>query len=362
MKTTRTLALAALLTAATFTASAQTVPDPLQLNDIKTPISPAFVVLGVAPTDVARPTTPRAVGIALISANSDSGGGGLPRNLALEVAPYWLSNRPALTFAQYDHPSFWQSLQQTLSVSVATKNGTPANSAGTTNVPSSLGALGIRASWTIGASSALEQQVLAAYHAKAKTFLLQPTRPTDAEVSVALRPFVMAMREAMKQGRWIVEAAAASSAMFPNNNLDQAETQKNAIWLTPSYRFERGTFNPATGMLTEAPSIDFMTVLRYSEDRTVTVVTGRNSIDAGARLLWESDTIAVSAEHLERFGDGKHTRRTSILGEYKLTDNLYVSATFGRNFAGENPNGNLIALFGINFNAGQKPSMLPPAP
>jgi hypothetical protein len=358
MKTTRTLALAAVFTAFTLSAFAQTVPDPLQLNDIKTPISPAFVILGVAPTVVARPTTPRAVGIALVSANSDSSGNGFPRNLALEVAPYWLSNRPALTFAQYDHPSVWQSLQQTLSVSVATKNGV----ANTANETPSIGALGLRASWTIGASSPLEQQVLAAYHAKAKTFLLQATRPTDAEVSIALRPFVMAMREAMKQGRWIVEAAAASSAMFPNNNLDQAETQKNAIWITPSYRFERSGFNPTTGMLTEAPTIDFVTVFRYSEDRTITDATGRNNIDTGARVLWESSTIGVSVEHVERFGDGKHTRRTSILGEYKLSDNLYLSATFGRNFAGENPGGNLIALFGINFNAGQKPSILPPPP
>jgi hypothetical protein len=354
----RPLALAAALTLATTSAFAQTVPDPLTLNDVKTPISPAFVILGVAPTVVARPTTPRAVGIGLLSSNTDSNGNGLPRNLALEVAPYWLTERPALTFAQFDHPSFWQSLQQTLSVSVATKNGTTTEN----NVTSSLGAIGIRASWTLGASSPLEQQVLTAYHAKARTFLLQPTRPTDAEVSDALRPFVMAMREAMKQGRWIVEAAAATSTLFPSNDLNQAETQKNAIWLTPSYRFQRSTFDPATGKLDQVPSIDFLTVLRYSEDRTIAAATGRNSMDAGARLLWENDTIAVSAEHIERFGDGKHTRRTAILGEYKLNDNLYVSATFGRNFSGENAGGNLIALFGINFNAGQKPSMLAPAP
>lgn len=359
MTTLRSFALAAAITVAA-TAHAQTTPDPLKLDDVKTPVSPAFVILGVAPTAVERPTTPRAVGLALISGNTSSSGGGLPRDLALEVAPYWLSERPALTFAQYDHPSFWQSLQQTASISVATKNGTEVtNGTSTTQIPS-IGGLGLRASWTLGDTSPLEQQVLAGYHAKAKTFLLQPTRPTDAEVSAALRPYVLAMREAMKQGRWIIEAAAASSALFVNNNLNQAQTQKNAIWITPSYRFQRSTFDPATGTLTQVPTIDFVSVLRYSDDRTIAL--DRNVIDAGARLLWESDTIAVSAEHIERFGNGPHTRRTSILGEYKVTDNIYVSATFGRNFAGENPNGNLLALFGINFNAGKKPSILPPAP
>ena len=339
-----TLFIAVIVAAA---AQAQTAPDTLKIEDVKTPVSPAFVILGVAPTAVERPTTPRAVGLALISANSDTSGNGLPRNLALEVAPYWLSERPALTFAEYDHPSFWQSLRQTASISVATRNGT----ATATNETPSLGGIGLRASWTLGESSPLEQQVLAAYHAKAKTFLLLPIRPTDAEASAALRPFVLAMREAMKQGRWIVEAAAASSALFPNNDLNQSETQKNAVWITPSYRFQRSTF--------DVPTIDFVSVLRYMEDRTVT--TGRNAVDAGARLLWESDTIAVSAEHIERFGNARHTRRTSILGEYKVTDNIYVSATFGRNFDGENNGkGNLLALFGINFNAGQKPSLLPP--
>jgi hypothetical protein len=358
MKTLRTLTLVTAALCIAVSAAAQ-VPDPLKLDDVKTPVSPAFVVLGISPTAVERPTTPRALGMSLISENSGTSGDGLPRNLALEVAPYWLSERPALTFEQYDHPSLWQSLKQTASVSFATKNGTSTSTSTSTTVTPSLGGLGIRASWTIGESSELEKQVLAGYKAKVKSLLLQPTRPTDEEASTMLRPFVFAMRDAMKQGRWIIEGAAATSAMFPNNNLNQSETQKNAVWLTPSYRFQRSAFNATTGVLTQTPTIDFVSVLRYMEDRTVT--TGRNMIDAGARLLWESDTIAVSAEHIERFGSGPHTRRTSILGEYKVSDNFYVTATFGRNFEGENPSGNLIALLGINFNAGQKPALLPPA-
>src|SRR5207237_7773915 len=116
----------------------------------------------------------------------------------------------------------------------------------------------------------------------------------------------------------------------PNHALNQSETQKNAVWITPSYRFQRSTFDAATGTLKEVPTIDFVSVLRYMEDRTVT--TGRNAVDAGARLLWESDTIAVSAEHIERFGNARHTRRTSILGAYKVTDHIYLRAPFGRHF------------------------------
>lgn len=336
-------------------AIAQTTPDPLKIDDVKTPTSPAFVLLGVAPTDVDQPTTPRALGLALISSSQDSGGNGIPRNLAIEVAPYWLQDRPSLTFDQYNHPGFWQGLQQSFSISVATKNATSSS----TGTAPSIGALGARAMWPIGKSGPLEQQILDAYQKKAVALLLQNPAPTSAQASQTLRPYVMSLRDAMREGRWIIETAAAASAEFPQNNFNQSKAQKNAFWLTPSYRFNRSTFDPNTGSLSNVPSVDFIGVLRYTRDRTV---TNDNPFDAGARLLWENDTIAISGETIERFGHGSRTNRTAINAEYKVNDDFYVTATFGKNYDNAGTNGNLITLFGINFNAGRKPTILPPAP
>jgi hypothetical protein len=91
----------------------------ITVSDARTPEAPAFVLLGVSPTQIERPTTPRALTISVVSAslNSDNL---FPQNYALQVSPYWLKGHPALTSREYYQPSIAQSLVQRLSVSVAT--------------------------------------------------------------------------------------------------------------------------------------------------------------------------------------------------------------------------------------------------
>src|SRR5262245_49784361 len=92
--------------------------EPIKLTDLKTPASPAFQLLGIAPTDVERPTTPRAFAVSLLSTlqKSDSV---LPNGFAMEVAPYWLVPHNQLQFSTYINPSPAQSIRQTFSISVA---------------------------------------------------------------------------------------------------------------------------------------------------------------------------------------------------------------------------------------------------
>src|SRR5687768_5743977 len=92
----------------------------ITLTDLKTPSSPAFVILGIEPSTVARPTTPRALALELLSRTEH--GSLVPRDYALEISPYWLRSRPELTFDQYISPSTAQSVQQSFSISVATKS------------------------------------------------------------------------------------------------------------------------------------------------------------------------------------------------------------------------------------------------
>src|SRR3954467_8148273 len=91
----------------------------ITVSDARTPEAPAFVLLGVSPTQIERPTTPRALTISVVSAslNSDNL---FPQNYALQVSPYWLKGHPALTSGEYYHPSIAQSLAQRFSMSVAT--------------------------------------------------------------------------------------------------------------------------------------------------------------------------------------------------------------------------------------------------
>ena len=93
---------------------AQTV----QIEDLRTPTSPAFVLLDVAPASVERPENPKALIANLVSTASQAEG--FPKNYALEVAPYWLKSHPHLTFSNYQQPSPAQSLLRTLTLSVGT--------------------------------------------------------------------------------------------------------------------------------------------------------------------------------------------------------------------------------------------------
>ena len=97
------------LCAAAAPCAAQTAEAPaaptITLADLRTPTSPAFTLLGIAPTDIERPTTPRAFAVSLLSALRDGDGSLLPRDFALEVAPYWLVQRPTLSFTAYSNPT-----------------------------------------------------------------------------------------------------------------------------------------------------------------------------------------------------------------------------------------------------------------
>ena len=98
-------------------ATAQTTTD--KVTDLHTPSAPGFVLLGVEPTAIEKPTTPAAFATSLQSALTTSG---LRPGYSLEVAPYWLKNRPTLTIEEYRNPSILQNIQQTTSVSLATSS------------------------------------------------------------------------------------------------------------------------------------------------------------------------------------------------------------------------------------------------
>src|SRR3954463_2557049 len=118
-------ALVAFLSAAIHSLGAQK-PSSIELDNLKTPTSPAFELLGVSPTAIARPATPRALATELLSSTNQ--GTVLPNNYALEVAPYWLKPHPKLTFQEYTSPSAGQSIRQTFSVSFATSRDSTADS------------------------------------------------------------------------------------------------------------------------------------------------------------------------------------------------------------------------------------------
>jgi hypothetical protein len=352
------------------TSTPKTAPPPtLTIEDLRTPPSPAYVLLGIAPTAIERPVTPRALGVSLVSALTD-GNGQVPQNFALEVAPYWLTAHPELTYKEYDSAGLLQGLKQTFSLSVATKGAD--NTAGsdspsltsTADAVTDVTRFGIagRASWTFGRRSAAAEEALSAYFTKVGTIAADLGAPRQGAAlgetqTLNAKKDISALSKAVvdtaKQGRIVIDVAAAISGRFEGNEFGGRRHEKTAFWITPSYRINR-EFVPET--VQNPATVDLIGVVRYINDRTVT--DDGKGIDIGARVLWENNSFAISGEYIQRMNVSNESERTALVVEFKLTDDLFLTGTIGQDFDDPQKEGNLLALFGMNFNVGKKASLI----
>jgi hypothetical protein len=96
-------------------AQADSVPA---FNAIRTPSSPGFELLGVAPTSIERPNTPAA--LALTLGGKTQNFSTIPKDFALEISPHWLVGHPTLTWQADVRRHVDESILRTLTISAAT--------------------------------------------------------------------------------------------------------------------------------------------------------------------------------------------------------------------------------------------------
>ena len=94
--------------------------DEIDLSELKSPISPAFTILGQQPSEIARPTSLRSLEAGIFNNFTDQGSFGFPNNYSLEFTPYWFSSKPRVTLEDYIEPDAATSMLQNLSVSFGT--------------------------------------------------------------------------------------------------------------------------------------------------------------------------------------------------------------------------------------------------
>jgi hypothetical protein len=390
-------------------------PSSIELDNLKTPTSPAFELLGVSPTAIARPATPRALATELLSSTNQ--GTVLPNSYALEVAPYWLRPRPKLTFQEYTAPSAGQSIRQTFTVSFATSRDSAADSTLTR------AAIGVRLLPLSGRASRKFNSLLASLDSIQRTrprlarkladaldtldeisarrprldsALAAATSARDAPAIAAAKRAIandsataeqargdtasvtaelqtkadtqrvlaraMGDASAERMGHFLVFAGGLSGAA-PDGLADQLRLSRVGAWATYSYRLE-------------SPRFDLIALLRFLHDGAG---EDQNALDAGGRLLWLYRDLGISGEWVYRSAFAVSeatpvpggTQRTVTLrsssrivgvAEYRATDAMYVTMTFGQDFKDlgveRRP---LVAVFGLKLLYGDKPSVvLPP--
>ncbi len=95
----------------------------IPLKDLRTPSAPGFVILGVEPTSVERPMTPRAFAFSLASIATSPEI--LPRDYAIEASPYWLVPQDDLTYEEFYSNNLLKNLYRGLSLSIAVSRDEP---------------------------------------------------------------------------------------------------------------------------------------------------------------------------------------------------------------------------------------------
>jgi hypothetical protein len=328
----------------------------VSIDELRVPSSPAFTMLGVSPTAVERPSTPRALALSLLSATERSGSG-IPKDIALEFAPYWWRSHPDLTIQDYysPHKGLGATIVQTLAMSLGTTD--LQDRAG---IPGTRAALGVRFMLRQGeADPDLWKRIKALQDEQIKLLDCVPDEPSEpideacvAEAEKRVRKAREGVAEKAERRGWTVEFAAAATRDFPEDDSGQGTNTRLGGWLTGSYKF------PGT--------LSAVALARYlaADDASG---EGRSE-DVGGRLIMKSQRdagmppLAISMEYLRRFAEhGDDSSRLMAVLEYKLPmENLSLVASYGRDFKDLTGQQSLVSTLGINLGLGKGPVV--PAP
>lgn len=386
----------------------------LVIEDLKVPVSPAFTILGVTPASIEKPQTPKALGVSLLNAFNNVNI--IPGNYSFEAAPYWLFDHPDLTFKDYYNSSPGQTLLNNLALSLATapldspKSGTAlaigirtllfsgkANDALNSKLnlylhqvygePFRVDMLNDLSSENLKTVTDLENEINNSVSAakenpvelknlgNSKTEYLTNLQNTLEEIINSSKfrnkndtlsneemneliekvisesdiasdkniksALTEARSEDKKRKGFSLEFAGALSADFVNDSTSNGKISGIGGWINPLFSTDFMDF------------VGTMRFLSYLQDGIT-----ENKYDAGVRFIVSTDVFGISAEALVRASSElTPTYRYALNIDYRMTKNIYITGTFGKNFDGSpvNGNGDLITLLGINFGMGNEP-------
>ena len=317
---------------------------PLKLDDLRTPTSPGFVLLGVEPTAVERPSDPKAIAVSLLSATQS--GDLIPRNYAIEVAPYWLTGHPTLTFDGYYKAKLGQTLLQTLSISLATsKDSTAIDSvASGTRI-----GVGVRTLLVAGRANPALAEKVAQLRGLQDSVLATDSPEVEDSLTKRLQQIALAIQGLDKERvGWRVEMAGGLAAAFPEDNFSRLVVSRIGVWVTPSYR-------PV------GDSLDFIGVGRFI--RALNDSVNATLLDLGGRVRWQTGRVLLSTEfvHRTRTGtSGPGGSSVRLVGdlEYRVSDQMAITASFGKNYdQGVRTGQTLVSIIGVNFGLGPVPGL-----
>lgn len=299
-----------------FIASAWGQDNQVKLNDLYIPTAPGFVLADKAPSSVEKPVTPRAFGISLL--NLWQGG-------AVDVTPFWFSNKPRYTFEEWYKKRF--TFVETFNLSVASfKTDTSSH---------------VSAGFRSQIFRVYSEKGQAALKAQEDTIiaLLVPTddagnpKPLDEP---AIQKALKKLDELRQKGLFSLEVAGAILGAATNNSFKQLSTAKSGVWANIRW-------SPVQGM------VNLVGLTRYAWAPGKSK-SGKDSafLDWGASLNIQKANFDLSFEYVRRHDiSGKAGYdRVAFVTNYVINENIVLVASLGKNFSKVD---NIVTVFGIKF-------------
>jgi hypothetical protein len=392
---------------------AQKSTDEIKLDELKTPSSPGFTILGVQPTEISRPKSWRELETNLTNSFFQDNKFVIPKNIAVEFNPFFTlhkinpSNSPSFIYGRKESGFNWNTLRINSSFSLATGDFKTYGDTSKTNPrmgigyrtqlaefkPTQKGRNAFRALMAtqqniITVTTVLQQLEVTGntnfksadslittlkkrctelliknrnakdtgvvnsmieqnLHEKATTLFAEGKSNTEifAQLNAALIAITdqvdfmsnyNAVVESLTQRYGLcVEMAAAMLLDFPGNEITFSKVPKFGLWFTGTYRTQNGHFE--AGALARFMTSKFDTLARY------------NNFDFGGRVMIEGERWSINAELIQRFQweiignsstgtSGEVTLRynadfkTSLTANYRLTQDMLLTYTFGNDF------------------------------
>lgn len=341
--------------------------DSITLKDLEVPNSPGFILLDKTPTTIERPNSSKAFMVSALNSFTDNSG--LPQNYAIDFTPFWFFKHPKMTSFKYmgydkekDKQKVFKDFKKA-SISFAFVNTTDTLTKKQINNIS----IGVRTNLLSVRSKkdiqdfknantkvvlylkSLEEEMTAngitamlyisnkeEYDTKLKEFL---SNKEQDSISAKNNLKNILNRRAV----FAIDGAAGYNSLFKNDNFNSNQFGRFGAWLTMNYS---QNLNRTSG---ERNYLNLYALGRYLSDGTTNIggkYVIQNFYDYGGKLEIEFKNLSIGYEYIYRINNNMNSFRSNGIVKYKISDQLFLTGAFGKNFGN---NDNLISLLGLNW-------------
>lgn len=335
---------------------------------LKVPSSPGFILLNKQPSDIERPVTPTDFIVSL--KNSSDNFSVLPKNYALEIAPFWIWGARNISYKDAYGPrsyrSFAKNFKQSLMLSVAfagdDDNGLKNQQIGTgikfsiirgkvnprftsnmDTLKSELKRIG--QSLTNRAEAKLQMNIiyqslkkqLADSNSNIELTIKQMEEIENKIKNEIISEIATEEEEKLKHFNeiqfsrigWFLDIAGGTAINFPNMVFDSAEVYKAGAWLTGGYEFQQLSVL-AVGRFLSNYNVPYKLAndsIKISESQT---------LDGGLRIVFDNGSFYGSVEGLYRLDRNINAQpfnwKAALNLGYDIGNNKIISLNITRDF------------------------------